>query len=196
MEKLIREYIRQKMENNPSKQDLARIAKAMEILENMEDDGRYGKAFELLAATSKSTKKTVARQGKVDIYFQFEGGRKPAEVKTNGGRIGNLYHLRKPENAYIIYQMAFTTRTYVKKDGTLGGGKNCQTEPLIFKVSDFLQLLTECKATKVIGHKGQNDSEIAIQGDSMKLYKRLLDYPIVYSPENNYTADDFDGLEI
>lgn len=196
MEKLVRAMIAKILAKNPSKRDMARIAKALEILENMEDDGRCGKAFEILSVSSNSTKKTVAKQGKVDVYFNMNSKRCPAEVKTNGGRIGNLYHLRKPENAYIIYQMAFTTRTYIKKDGTLGGGKNCQTEPLIFKVSDFLQLLEDCKATKIIGHAGQNDSEIAIQGDSMKLYKRLLDYPIIFDPDSHYTDDDFDGLEI
>lgn len=166
------------------------------ILSNEADSGRWGKAFEVLNVSDTSRKVTVAAQGKIDGYFYLDGRRKAVEYKTNGGRIGSLYNLRKPESAYIIYSMDFETRQTYRKDGTPRPTKHYQVAPVILKVSDFLAILEHCNATKVIGHAGKGDDEIAIQGDSAKLAKCLADYPITFDPNYHYTSEDFEDLAL
>ena len=166
------------------------------ILSNEKDSGRWGKAFEILNVSDTAHKVNVSAQGKVDGYFYIDGTRKPVEYKTNGGRIGSLYNLRKPENAYIIYSMDFETRQTYRKDGTPRPTKHYIVAPVILKVSDFLAILEHCNATKVIGHQGKDDFEIAIQGDSAKLAKCLADYPITFDPNYRYTSEDFEDLEL
>lgn len=171
-----------------------RFIAACGYLSNDEDDGRYGKAFEVLIVSDTARKKAVAPQGKIDGYFNYEGKRKAVEYKTNGGRISTLYKLTKPENAFIIYSMDFETRQTYRKDGTPRPTKHYQVAPVILKVSDFLKILEHCNATKVIGHEGKNDYEVAVQGDSAKLAKCLANYPIIFDPNAEYTADDFEDL--
>lgn len=166
------------------------------ILSNEADSGRWGKAFEVLNVSDTSRKVTVAAQGKIDGYFYLDGKRKAVEYKTNGGRIGNLYNLRKPESAYIIYSMDFETRQTYRKDGTPRPTKHYQVAPVILKVSDFLAILEHCNATKVIGHAGKGDDEVAVQGDSAKLAKCLADYPITFDPNYHYTSEDFEDLAL
>lgn len=162
--------------------------------------GLNGCIYEILTSKDTSRKNRVASQGKADGYFTFNGKRVPVELKTNGGRIGSLY--RKdgtPRAGFIVYNMCFDTRSK-KKDKATGemvkSSKHCQTESLIFKIEDFINLLEDCKAIKMLGHADKNDREPAIVGDSMKLYKRLLDYPLVYNPQAKYTSEDFEELEI
>lgn len=186
-----------KMNNGTAtKAETLRACMAAAILDNKEDSGRYGKAFELLFVSEKSRKARVAPQGKVDGYFYYNGKRMPVEYKTNGGRIGSLYKMTKPENAFIIYSMDFETRQTYRKDGTPRPTKHYQVAPVILKVSDFLAILEHCGATKVIGHAGKGDDEVAIQGDSAKLAKCLADYPITFNPDNHYTTEDFEDLEL
>ena len=166
------------------------------ILSNEADSGRWGKAFEILNVSDTSHKVTVSAQGKIDGYFYLDGKRKPVEYKTNGGRIGSLYNLRKPENAYIVYSMDFETRQTYRKDGTPRDTKHYVVAPVILKVSDFLAILEHCNATKVIGHQGKGDDEVAIQGDSAKLAKCLAEYPITFDPNTKYTTEDFEDLEL
>lgn len=193
MEKYVMEQIAILQGKKRNASEEKRLAKVLEIISNENDCGRWGKAFEILNAKETSHKKGVAKQGRVDNYFTFNGKATPFESKTNGGRIGNLY---KTKMQFIVYKMAFDTRTYTKKDGTQGGGKHYETDSVIMKISDFLQLLEECNAIKVIGHKDLEDSEPAIQGDSVKLYKRLIEYPIIFDRNATYTSDDFEDLEI
>lgn len=174
----------------------ARLNNALNILNNRADDGRWGKAFELLNVSTKARKSYVAKQGKADGYFYFDGKRHAVEYKTNGGRVESLYRMNKPENAFIIYSMDFTTRVYTNKDGSKGGGKHYVVEPRILKVSDFLAILEHCKAVKVIGHEDKNDNERAVQGDSVKLAKCLDLYPIMFDPELEYQPEDFEDLEL
>ncbi len=176
--------------------EVKRYNNARRILANEADSGRWGKAFEMLNVSTKAHKTYVAAQGKADGYFYFNGERKAVEYKTNGGRIGNLYKLAKPENAFIVYSMDFKTRQTYRKDGTARPIKHYTVEPVILKVSDFLAILEHCNATKVIGHAGKGDDEVAIQGDSAKLAKCLADYPIPFDPDTRYTSDDFEELEL
>ena len=169
-----------------------RFNRVMSILSNERDDGRWGKAFEVLNVSATSHKVNVAAQGKTDGYFYYNGKRVAVEYKTNGGRVGSLYRLAKPENAFIVYSMDFETRQTYKKDGK----KHYTVAPIVLKVSDFLAILEHCGATKVIGHAGKGDDEIAIQGDSAKLAKCLADYPITYDPDYHYTTEDFEDLDL
>lgn len=173
-----------------------RFNNAMSILSNENDSGRWGKAFEMLNVSATARKVYVAAQGKTDGYFYYNDKRVAVEYKTNGGRIGNLYKLAKPENAFIIYSMDFETRQTYKKDGTPRPTKHYQVAPVILKVSDFLAILEHCNATKVIGHAGKGDDEVAIQGDSVKLAKCLAEYPITFNPDYHYTSEDFEDLEL
>ena len=180
----------------PTKWEQYRLATAKRILSNEADDGRFGKLFELLFVGATSHKSSVAKQGKVDGYFWLNGKRYRVEYKINGGRIGGLLRKVNPDTEYIIYIMDFTTRTYTNKDGSVGGGKHYASTACIFKVSDFLALVDHLNATKTIGHKGKNDTEPSIQGDSAKLCKALWDYPVEFNPDNQYTEADFEELEL
>ena len=164
------------------------------------NSGLNGCIYEILTSKDTSRKNRVASQGKVDGYFTYNGKRIPIELKTNGGRIGSLY--RKdgtPRAGFIVYNMCFDTRSK-KKDKATGeivkSSKHCETESLVFRIEDFINLLEDCKAIKMLAHADKNDREPAIVGDSMKLYKRLLEYPLVYDPQAKYTEEDFEGLEI
>lgn len=181
---------------NATKAETARLNNALIILNNEADSGRWGKAFEMLNVSNTARKTYVAAQGKIDGYFYLDGKRKAVEYKTNGGRIGSLYKMTKPESAYIIYSMDFETRQTYRKDGTPRPTKHYVVAPVILKVSDFLAILEHCNATKVIGHEGKEDFEVAVQGDSAKLAKCLADYPITFDPNTKYTTEDFEDLEL
>lgn len=176
--------------------EVRRFNRVMSILANENDDGRWGKSFEVLNVSATSRKVNVAAQGKTDGYFYYNGKRVAVEYKTNGGRVGSLYKLAKPENAFIVYSMDFETRVTYRKDGTPRPTKHYQVAPIILKVSDFLTILEYCHATKVIGHAGKGDDEVAIQGDSAKLAKCLADYPITFDPDYHYTSEDFEDLDL
>jgi hypothetical protein len=178
----------------PTKWEQYRLAKAKQIISNERDDGRWGKLFELLFVGETSHKSGIAKQGKIDGYFWLNGKRHKVEYKTNGGRIGPLFRMVKPDTEYIIYIMDFTTRTYTNKDGSIGGGKHYTSVACIFTVADFLKLVDHLNATKVLTKDGIK--EPAVQGDSAKLCKALWDYPLEFNPDNRYTTDDFEGIEL
>lgn len=179
-----------------TKAEQVRLRNAQAILANEADSGRWGKCFELLFVKASSRKCFVADPRHRDGYATINGKRVWVEYKTNGGRIGALLRLRKPENAYIVYAMDFETRQTYRKDGTPRPTKHYSVAPIILKVSDFLAILEHCNATKVIGHANKNDSEVAIQGDSAKLAKVLALYPIEFDPDLEYTTEDFEDLEL
>lgn len=191
------EALRAKVESgNATKAEVIRLRNVERILSNDTDSGRWGKAFELMCVKATSRKCFVADPKHRDGYATINGKRVWCEYKTNGGRIGALLRLRKPENAYIIYAMDFETRQTYRKDGTPRPTKHYVVAPIILKVSDFLAILEHCNATKTIGHKDKGDYEPAIQGDSAKLAKCLADYPITFDPDLEYTSDDFEDLEL
>lgn len=177
--------------------EVKRYHEATRLFEKADiDDGIWGKLEELLNVSATSHKTEVSKQGEVDNYFYYEGSRKPVEYKTNGGRIEALYRLRKPENSFIVYSMDFETRQTYRKDGTPRPTKHYVVEPIILRVSDFLAILEHCNAVKVLEHKGKNDRERAVQGDSAKLAKCLADYPVTFDPNAKYTSADFEDLEL
>lgn len=186
-----------KVENGTaSKAEVARLASVTATLANTADLARYNKAFEMLDVSDSARKTDLAPQGATDGYFYLDGTRHAVEYKSNGGRIESLYRLRKPESAYIVYTMDFETRQTYRKDGTPRPTKHYVVEPIILKVSDFLAILEHCNAVKVLEHKGKNDRERAVQGDSAKLAKVLADYPLAYNPNAKYTTADFEDIEL
>ena len=90
--------------------------------------------------------------------------------------------------------MDFTTRTYTNKDGSIGGGKHYTSHACVFTVADFLKLVDHLNATKTLTKDGIK--EPAVQGDSAKLCKALWDYPVEFNPDNQYTTEDFEELEL
>ena len=83
------------------------------------DSGLYGKVKELLSHDEKSTIYRVQAQNRTDAYIIVDGKRKPLEVKTNGGRIENLYRLKAKDNRYISYTLDIVIKAgKPRKDGT------------------------------------------------------------------------------
>ena len=148
------------------------------------NSGAYGCIFEIM--NSGTRKKAVAKQGKNDIYFTYNGKRVKAENKTNGGRIGDLLN---GENSckFVVYSLDLCNKG--------PNGKHRHLDPVIIPTDLFIDLLERCNAIKAINRNGEFD-DFGIQCSSKKLYEALLDYPIVFTPTSKYTTDDFDGIEI
>lgn len=139
------------------------------------DSGLYGKVKELFSHDSKSTITRVQAQNRTDNYIIVDEIRKPCEVKTNGGRVGKLYSMsaKAKSSNYIVYELDYTTpQGKPRKDGTCKPAEHRQACK-VMTVKQFIELLEETKATKVIGHN-ESDKEVAIQCDSKKLYKALV----------------------
>ena len=185
-----------------TKLDEKRKAKAIELLQlNIErakknepvDSGLYGKIKELLSHNARSTITSVRAQGKHDSFINIDGKRKPLEVKTNGGRVENLFTMsdKAKEKRYIRYTLDFTVKAgKPRKDGTCKPEEHRYFDG-VMTVKTFVEILESTKAYKVISHN-ESDKERAIQSDSKKLYKALLKSGAVdYVADFNYTADDF-----
>jgi hypothetical protein len=157
------------------------------------DCGLYGKVKELTSHDSKSTIVRVQAQSKNDSYIIIDGKRKPLEVKTNGGRIASLYKLsaKAREARYIAYTLDFTVKAgKPRKDGTCKPEEHRYVNALM-TVAQFIEIVEATKATKVIGHN-DSDREIAVQSDSKKLYKALIDGNFMeYHREWEYFSEDF-----
>lgn len=182
-----------------SKFDTKRYNKAVEMLiadvnrEN-KDSGLYGKVFELFSHDEKSTIVRVQAQNRNDNYIFVDDIRKPCEVKTNGGRIGNLYAMSaKAQNAnYIVYNLDFFVKAgKPRKDGTCKPAeyrKACK----VMTVAQFIELVESVNAIKVIGHN-DSDREVAVQADSKKLYKALVSGNYLdYTRGFHYLREDFE----
>lgn len=183
--------------------DEKRKAKAIELLQtNIErvkrnepiDSGLYGKVKELLSHNTRSTIIRVRPQGTNDSYITIDGKRKPLEVKTNGGRVESLFSMseRAKEINYIRYTLDFTVKAgKPRKDGTRKPEEHRYFDG-VMTVKTFIEILESTKAYKVIGHN-ESDKERAIQSDSKKLYKALLESNAVdYVADFNYTVADFE----
>lgn len=183
--------------------DEKRKQKAVEILQvnisrvkNNEpvDCGLYGKIKELLSHNTRSTITRVRAQGKADSFITVDGKRRPLEVKTNGGRVESLFTMsdRAKKTNYIRYTLDFTVKAgKPKKDGTCKPAEHRYFDG-VMTVDKFIAILEETKAYKVIGHN-ESDRERAVQSDSKKLYKALLESDAVeYVADFNYTAEDFE----
>lgn len=186
-----------------SKFETIRNEKIAETLENLEDCGRFGRAFELSCARVHSRKTCVSKQGKTDISIKMEINGKiryvPAECKTNGGRIDDLLN-GKNKSAFVVYRLQFTQKHKASKSAP--AWDEIRTVPAVVVPTDlFLQMLTECNAIKAVAHNGTQDG-IAIQPSSKKMYERLTAYIdnygecVLFDRERTYADFDFEGLEI
>jgi len=161
------------------------------------DDGLYGKVFELFSHTPNSTITTFRRHGVNDCYVAVDGKRVKAEVKTNCGRIGNLYKMnrREREARYIIYTICRIKPAgkHVKKDGTVAPAEEWYLPPIILKISDFLEIVEQYDAVSTIGHKDyiEDDFEPNVRGDKGKFYRALLKRKSAYYERfATYTKDE------
>lgn len=182
--------------------DEKRKAQAIELLQvNIKrakanepiDSGLYGKIKELLSHNTKSTITRVRAQGKADSFINVDGKRKPLEVKTNGGRVENLFTMSERAKAtnYIRYTLDFTVKAgKPRKDGSCKPEEHRYFDG-VMTVKTFVEILETTKAYKIIGHN-ESDKERAVQSDSKKLYKALLESGAVdYVADFNYTIADF-----
>lgn len=152
------------------------------------NDSALGRLEELLTAKANSKKTTSASQNRADDHFKMEIDGKikyiPFERKTNGGRVEDLIN-GKNKAKFIVYSMDICNASTSNKRRVI--------EPVIMKTADFLFLLADCGALK---NTNGTNPQIAIQASSKKLYNRLLDYPLTYDPEETYTEEDFEDLEV
>lgn len=153
------------------------------------DSGLAGKVAEILGHDSDSTITRVQKQGATDLYVIIDGKRTKCEYKTNGGRIENLYRVRKPEASYIVYELDFTPAPRKLKDGTIVYSERRYAKKLM-TVADFLSIIEDTKAVKVASHKGQCDAERAVQCSSKKLYNALMNGNFTdYDRNKTYLSD-------
>lgn len=121
------------------------------------DDGFFGRIEELHETKTKSRKIKVGTQGEKDITICIMvNGKKryvPAEVKTNGGRIGNI------RTAFVVYSVCVHNSL-----------SDFEIAPTLWKTSDFLKMLFDCKAIKSTNGK---NPELAIQVSSRKMWRAL-----------------------
>ena len=182
-----------------SKYDVKRYNKAVELLKSdiereTKDSGLYGKVFELFSHDEKSTIVRVQAQNRNDNYIFINDIRKPCEVKTNGGRIGNLYAMsaRTRKATYIVYNLDFVVKAgKPRKDGTCKPAEYRKASK-VMTVAQFIELVESTNAIKVIGHN-ESDREIAVQADSKKLYKALVSGEYLdYTRGFHYIREDFE----
>lgn len=150
------------------------------------DDGLYGKVFELFSHTPMSTITTFRRQGVNDCYIVVDGKRRKAEVKTNCGRIGNLYEMPISERKarYIIYTICRVKPEgkHVKKDGTKAPAEEWYLAPIVMRISDFLEIVEKYNAIRMIEHSDyvESDLEPSLKADKAKFYNALSNRKSAY----------------
>ena len=185
-----------------TKYEERRIEKACSLLLNVNDSGRFGKAFELECVRALSRKTAVSKQGQVDVSVKVVVNGKarymPAECKVNGGRVDDLLN-GSNKSAFVIYRLTFVQKHKATKKAD--AWEETRSVPaVIVPTALFLQMLTECNAIKAIAHGGVQDG-IAIQPSSKRMYERLTAYienfpDMVFSPETTYEDWMFEGLEL
>lgn len=165
---------------------------------NLHDQGGRGRAFELQCARAKSRKCKVAEQNEIDVHIKFinDNGKviyKPAECKTNGGRIDEIL-VENPRVEYVIYRLQFTQKLKNSVDER-------NLPAIVMPVGMFVGMLRKVNAIKVINKKGVFDG-YGIQASSKKMYECLCNYiedygdAILFDNEKVFENWDFDGLEI
>ena len=173
----------------------ARKTLCKKYLQNLKDDGRFGRIDELISVKPTSRKTRVSKQGKTDIPIRFYNGikvvNKAAERKTNGGRIEDLIQaLEKGNDKFIAYKLDYTVK-HTLKDGTIK--EEIRKADILALFSQFYNMLEEVGAIK---WTNGNNNERAIQVSSKKMFDRLLDWVIPFDVNSVYSMDDFEGLEM
>ena len=179
-----------------TKYETIRNAEMARHANNINDDGRNGRKFELECARANSRKIKVAEQNEIDVYVKFisENGKPyyvPCECKTNGGRVDELLNGSKAQ--YVIYRLDTTQKHKASK-------KHAEyievrkVEPVIIPKALFLAKLVEFNAIKAINRNGELDG-YGIQVSSKKWFEWLSEYPVKFDNESAYEVWEFEGLE-
>ena len=157
------------------------------------DSGYFGRIMENQCARPKSRKKCVSSAGKADVHIKYNGRYIPAEVKTNGGRVDSLIDGTN-KSKFVIYVMNHSIRHKAGKK-TPEWWECRMVGPLIIPTEVFLNCLQEVNAIKTINKNGEYDG-LGIQVSSLKLYQRLLQWPVEYDRTRDYTSAGFEGLTL
>lgn len=142
--------------------------------------GWFGRIVEVASHTTRSNKTRVARQGKNDTCVKLAINGKvryiPAEVKTNGGRIGSLFQSNAPK--FVIYSLNLCNSTT--------GNLPRKLAPVVLTTEDFLAVLEDCNAIK---NTNGTNPEAAIQPSSKKMFVRLSE-ATKFEADRVYTLEE------
>ena len=141
------------------------------------DSGAYGKALELELTPCHSRKTCVAGHNTADNYCYIDGKREPIEIKSNGGRIGQLFKIVNPTEQFIAYKLHICNSTTK--------GKLIDIPTKIMTVSRFLEILQTAGAIR----KNSRDNEPCIQPSKRTLWK-LMENELDYNPERRYSRKE------
>lgn len=141
------------------------------------DSGAYGKALELELTPCHSRKTCVAGHNTADNYCYIDGKRKSIEIKSNGGRIGQLLKIVNPTEQFIAYRLHLCNSTT--------GGKMVDIPAKIMTVARFLEVLEMAGAIR----ENSRDKEPCIQPSKRTLWK-LMEDELDYNPERHYKRDE------
>ena len=180
------DVINERLENPRTSYEKIRLENAIRYLKNPQDDGRFGKAQELLSASSKSKKTDVSKQGVKDIHIKIDTGKTRyaiigAEVKQNGGRIGSLLQmLENGQDQPFIYN--------IDLNNSATNWKHRYTKQKITMLSVFVDF---CKNSgyKII-RDIKADDDYGIQASSKVLYDHWQNFGLDYDPEKVYTYEE------
>lgn len=174
-----------------------RQEKIAELSNNLSDDGRFGRIFEIECARALSSKTSVSAQGRIDVRVKFETAHGydyiACECKTNGGRIDDLLN-GSNKSKFVIYRLDFIQKHKAGKT-TSAWEEHRHINPVIIPTSLFCTVLRQLNAVKEVRHDGKVDG-IAIQPSSKKWYEWLCNYPVEFHNDWTYTAEDFEGLGV
>ena len=187
---VITEYDAMRLET--AKELLIRDVKRTECGFNA-DSGLFGKVFELLMRKPNSHVTWVQGQNKSDYITRINGTTTHVEVKTNFGRVGDFYKSKNNAKKYIVYAMCCEKiGKHERKDGTKDV-KRWYIEPIIMRMTDFINILESVNGTKYIEHKNaiKSDKELAIKQWYTPFYKALKEYDATpYNRLGNYKPED------
>ena len=174
-----------------------RLAKIAKYLANENDDGRYGRAFELSCARDKSQKKDVSEKNEIDVSVKFVDYKGkayyvPCEAKTNGGRVDELLEGSKAK--YVIYDLHFVQKHKACKTKDAWEEHRDLDCPRLIPVDLFLKKLVEFNAIKAINRNGKLDG-YGIQVSSKKWFTWLCDYPVLFDNKTTYEEWKFERLK-
>lgn len=150
---------------------------AQKHLANCENDsGAFGRIEELLSHSHGSKISIVRKQGWADTYVKINGRRYGAEVKTNGGRLGDL--IDSPRE-FVVYSLNICNSNTGYKPRIL--------EQILLRKETFLQVLEDCNAIK---STNGDRPEPAIQCTSLKMFKTFEILGVPYDAERDYAPEE------
>ena len=158
-------------------------------------DGVVGIITEIIRKQSNSQSVDKSTDKCPDITLPWQSnkvGYKRAEVKTNSGCCDYLFKEEKSRvltERYTVYSMAFVKYRNAKQ---IAAGKEPETvvlPPIVIRDDLFFKVLKACNAIK------QTRDSYQIR-PTMRLYKRLCEYPIPFKKGLSYASEDFDGIII